>query len=222
MKRRNAAFTLIELLTVIAIIVILAGLLHAAFGAVWEGMNNAKCIHNMRRIGTAAFAYAADNNGNLIPSLWQEPSTPNNLSIPWSRLLTGTLTGQNYLASKYPPVDQAKADGKTVFDCPSRKKAASYDKLHYGENYFPGFDARVNLHLPAAGPRKLAAIERPSITLLFGEITEGYTIYPTLPVYNAYPHHDGMNAFYADGSIRRITKQMVDNPGKESPKSPFY
>lgn len=59
------AFTLIELLTVIAILSILAGLLIPVIGQVRMTANRATCGSNMRQIGVAIHLYANDNAGRL-------------------------------------------------------------------------------------------------------------------------------------------------------------
>jgi prepilin-type N-terminal cleavage/methylation domain-containing protein/prepilin-type processing-associated H-X9-DG protein len=63
-----AAFTLIELLTVIAIIGILAAILIPVVGRVREAAKTSKCISNLRQIGGAAYAYAADHGDRLPPT----------------------------------------------------------------------------------------------------------------------------------------------------------
>jgi prepilin-type N-terminal cleavage/methylation domain-containing protein len=61
----NSAFTLIELLTVIAIIGILAAILIPTIGAVREKAQRAVDANNLREIVKAAMIYAADNNDRL-------------------------------------------------------------------------------------------------------------------------------------------------------------
>lgn len=61
----TAAFTLIELLTVIAIIGILAAILIPTIGAVREKAQRAVDANNLREIVKAAMIYAADNNDRL-------------------------------------------------------------------------------------------------------------------------------------------------------------
>ncbi|AHF93520.1 N-terminal cleavage protein [Opitutaceae bacterium TAV5] len=59
----SSAFTLIELLTVIAIIGILAGIMIPVVGKVRESANAATCKSNLRQLTSAALLYAQDNRG---------------------------------------------------------------------------------------------------------------------------------------------------------------
>lgn len=61
-------FTLVELLTVIAIIVVLAAILIPVVGRVRENARTTHCARNLSGIGTAFQLYAADNKG-LYPAL---------------------------------------------------------------------------------------------------------------------------------------------------------
>lgn len=65
---RASAFTLIELLTVIAIIGILAAILIPVVGRVRQSARTAHCTKNLHGIGTAFQLYAADNKG-LYPAI---------------------------------------------------------------------------------------------------------------------------------------------------------
>lgn len=64
-KQVSAAFTLIELLTVIAIIGILAAIIIPTVGKVRETARSAQCISNMRQIGQGVLLYAQANNDTL-------------------------------------------------------------------------------------------------------------------------------------------------------------
>jgi prepilin-type processing-associated H-X9-DG protein/prepilin-type N-terminal cleavage/methylation domain-containing protein len=60
MKRAYSAFTLIELLIVIAIIAILAAILFPVFGRARESARKSSCLSNMKQIGVATMMYTQD------------------------------------------------------------------------------------------------------------------------------------------------------------------
>jgi prepilin-type N-terminal cleavage/methylation domain-containing protein len=59
------AFTLVELLTVIAIIAVLAGIIIPVIGHVRARAREAQGASNLRQIGVAALSYAGDHQGKL-------------------------------------------------------------------------------------------------------------------------------------------------------------
>jgi prepilin-type N-terminal cleavage/methylation domain-containing protein/prepilin-type processing-associated H-X9-DG protein len=61
-------FTLLELLVVIAIIVVLAGLLVPVVGRARAHAHVLKCQANLRDLGAALHAYAAENDGWIYPA----------------------------------------------------------------------------------------------------------------------------------------------------------
>jgi prepilin-type N-terminal cleavage/methylation domain-containing protein len=68
LRRRPAhthAFTLIELLTVIAIIGILAAILIPVVGKVRSAANKSACIAGVRQVGSAVLLYTGDNKNTL-------------------------------------------------------------------------------------------------------------------------------------------------------------
>ena len=70
---RKAAFTLLELLVVIVIVTILAGLGLAVSGSVRKASDRAKCLANLRTVGAAIGSYMGEHDGYLPGPLttWQ-------------------------------------------------------------------------------------------------------------------------------------------------------
>jgi len=67
---RKRAFTLVELLVVIGIIVVLIAILMPVLGRAREHARQVKCASNIRQILCSMFMYASDNKGKLpIPGI---------------------------------------------------------------------------------------------------------------------------------------------------------
>jgi prepilin-type N-terminal cleavage/methylation domain-containing protein/prepilin-type processing-associated H-X9-DG protein len=83
-----AGFTLVELLVVITIIAILAGLLLPVFNSVQARSKQIKCASNMKQIGAALLSYAGDHQLDL----------PGNMAQTWDKQIAPYFgyTNTNY------------------------------------------------------------------------------------------------------------------------------
>lgn len=125
---RRSGFTLMELLVVLAIIAILAGLLLPALGRAKAKARDIRCVSNLRQLGIAVRTYAEDHDG-ILPRAELLPSQPADLSAPLpaiSRVLARELGG---------PIPSQESAGKSpeVFRCPAdntdryRREGSSYE-----------------------------------------------------------------------------------------------
>jgi len=72
-RTRRSAFTLLELLVVLGIIMMLAGLLFPLIGRFKEAGKRAQCLGNLRSLTQAWIAYAGDNGRYLCsPDKWKD------------------------------------------------------------------------------------------------------------------------------------------------------
>lgn len=80
MRRRElAGFTLMELLVVMAIFAILAGIAYASSGGVREKARQAVCTSNLRQLGQAIAMYRQDYNGLDMPAKYWQMGFPGDL-----------------------------------------------------------------------------------------------------------------------------------------------
>lgn len=106
-EKNLRAFTLVELLAVIAIIALLAALLFPALKHVMVGTNKAKCAGHLRAIGQYLSTYAADNDGQTVPT-----ALANNYN--WSEIVGNAPYADVYLGYLVPP--------SSIWRCPENKK----------------------------------------------------------------------------------------------------
>src|SRR5579862_7341521 len=114
LRTRQHAFTLVELLTVIAIIAVLAALLLPVFSAARGSARSIVCVSNLRQIGLAIkmydqdyddfYPWAVDPTDKYTPQIWNQfPAFQ--AQIPFMPFLQDVL--QPYIRSKQ------------LFACPS-------------------------------------------------------------------------------------------------------
>lgn len=214
----RCAFTLIELLTVIAIIGILAAILIPTVGRVRESARASQCLSNQRQIAFAFSLYANDNKGYLP----RAGVAPDNTTRSWMIAVKDYLpTNGNVITHK-------------VFLCPSEQNQApdgySGSLFHYSASFAlengNSATALNGVGSPAAGPRLLTSIVRPSRTLLlvdgvvdpstyranssrsWGNVTADLALSsPNDDGFVAlrFRHGSGMNAAYVDGHAAKIS-----------------
>ncbi len=164
------AFTLIELLTVIAIIGVLAAILIPVVGRVRQSARTAHCTKNLHGVGAAFHLYAADNKG-LFPALrWRSQDAA---SLPAS-LLNPSEKGWQieigpYLAREVKTFSGLKAETDTYAFCP---EYVSLYRNHpgWGQHNTGGYGMNVKTGASNWSLRsRPAQIRNPSKTILVGD-----------------------------------------------------
>ncbi|WP_043586120.1 prepilin-type N-terminal cleavage/methylation domain-containing protein [Geminisphaera colitermitum] len=149
----NRAFTLIELLTVIAIIGILSALVLVSIGRARQAARDAACKSNLRQLGSAFLLYANDNRG-VLPKEHSEVGESPAWYYP------------NLLESYAPPAwwkDKPKGNARGgVWQCPSVKE----ENLSWGGGYGTN---RNHVIIADGSAKRLTDFSRPSQIFMIGD-----------------------------------------------------
>ncbi|MDR1281700.1 MAG: prepilin-type N-terminal cleavage/methylation domain-containing protein [Opitutaceae bacterium] len=168
--RPRPAFTLVELLTVIAIIGILAAILIPTVASVRKKARGVQAASNLRQLATAQLMFATDNK-DYLPATWnyEVPSDSSEPRCTWMTRIGPWLY----------PILNGKEDGQlrsfrfktdTVFDIPGADKGTlSSEKKTIAMN-----GKLASTTWPYA-KSSLSDMPRPSATVLLGEIVERNT-----------------------------------------------
>lgn len=209
-KRNTAGFTLVELLVVIAVLALLAGLALPALLQSSEASNRGKCFANMRQISSAYLLMVADNNNILIPAT--DPVT----KITWYNQIAPYLGFTTASSS---------SDWRNLC-CPSAlaglAKVGITTTTTTSSRSTYGLNDAIN---PAGSFSRMVNLSAPSATLLLGDTLIGdptkKTDWTTSGIKNSniYAWHKGKYAIcYFDGHA-----EFVDQAFKESKKgTTFY
>ena len=136
MKRsgERAAFTLVELLVVVAVIALLIGVLLPALGAARSTAQESKCASNMRQIGIGFQTYAAENGLRLPVGFFEdEDLSDGNDTVHWGNLILNQFGVAGKTAAEQNPNEQSGRLGvREIFDDP-----AAIEPPDPGKMFFP-------------------------------------------------------------------------------------
>ena len=161
-SQRRRAFTLVELLVVMAILSILAGLLLPALSEAVESARGVACMNKEKQCGLAIHAYADDHN-DWLPHKWPSPRWAKNVCN------RGYLSAKEYawIADAFRPCNPA-----SVFVCPT-EYSLDPDKIFYWGGYRGTYGIPDRLidfvHNDPGRRHRRRDVRQPSVNLLIGE-----------------------------------------------------
>lgn len=201
-----SAFSLLELLVVLAVTVILTALLFPAFRGVRENAQRLTCASNQRQIGAAIVLYATEHNDRLPPT--QFASGPSCRPQEMMACTVGTFLGSSQPGVAGPwdglgwlvsPLSGMYLDSPACLYCPS------HHGDHPAERYLGGFDAPsvtapiyANYHY--VGDRTLS-VESAAPRMLQNSHAEVLTT-DGMRTKSDYNHINGANVLHGDCAIR--------------------
>lgn len=218
-RRAATSFTLVELLVVMAILAVLIALVLPSAQNALAQARQTRCASNLRQIGAAAAAWAADNDGKIVPVFYPAENASKPLGLQnWNGILApylGRTTTNNAFTS---------ATEMPVFVCPEAPK-----NFGYGYNY-------KYLSWPAAGNRgyllcSYAQVTRPAETVMmvdsYDKLVPGqwrpyvrpplqFNLQDYLP---AFRHRGTANVLWVDG---HITAESSNSPVMQQKSDAFW
>lgn len=185
----KSAFTLIELLSSIGVIAVLASLLVPLLGKMQANARSAKCMNNLKQWGVVTMAYVADHDGRLpsnesgiwYSALWSYAYPDKGDSVPQLSSAAGTFPS---------------AWKNTIYECPETFRTDPKTSAY--RSY--GFNLRAG-DLDTDSPDKLSTILRPATTALIGDNKASNDLGRT----TIFARHNGKcNVVYMDGHVGSI------------------
>lgn len=210
MRHREKKFTLIELLTVIAVILILVALLMPTLSRVKRTAMKVVCMNQLKQTMIAQTMNAGDHDGKIAAhGNWGQPTIWKKGFVWWGPEWQDQLwTGMGMLH-----IREYITEPKLMW-CPanlSPNLAFDHSSWGYRENPMTtGAHWMANSYVDRQNIYKLTDGDDPSGTALHADLFTYHTFYfPGGPLGVEFHHQDGYNVAYLDGSC-----EFYKDPGK--------
>ena len=167
-------FTLVELLVVIAVIALLAGMLLPALNAAREKGRGTSCLGNLKQIATANLMYAGDNEEYSVPYSVTDSPDPNQPGYYWFGI---QKTDKMYDITDSPLLGSYYGYAANVMVCPVTRAEHVPDLTAaefgggYGYNnwWFGHYSSSRGNSKTGPFPFRMSSFRKVSSTIIFGD-----------------------------------------------------
>ncbi len=194
-------FTLIELLIVIAIIAILAGMLLPALNKARQKSQQISCASQLRQMGLAVQGYAGDN-GDWLPYDGKNWYAPDKLGKYLNAYLNTSGPSRNVkmfvcLSDVIPLAQRSANSSKFFVGLPTG--GYDYLPLSYGINTVLVGDTGNSWYTP----HKIVQVKRPTMTLLMGDASQRDISNGNIVIFRHIKFQ--ANTVFVDGHVNALT-----------------
>jgi prepilin-type N-terminal cleavage/methylation domain-containing protein len=194
-------FTLVELLTVIAIIGVLAAIIIPVTAKVRSNARNSQCVSNVRQLAMANLLYAGENKGQLIVHL--------NAKRGSDYIMPDTVRAAgNWHKAVAPYLGTDKVTARSRFICPDADMSGvSAADINNGNT--STYTVSMFLHnSPAFG--RLQAIDAPMVMVAEARVSNSDGTYPWNVNANGTSSYDSRIALFRHADSHRRNVAMTD------------
>ena len=211
----RAGFTLVEILVVIAIVMLLAGLLFPVFSSAREQSRSTTCQSNLKQIGLALELYAEDHRGKY--PLWIQGEV--DMFCGWQHYLASYVKNTDVYNCPSYPKDYFRAECKTKQESIEEVDNPEDNPYH---NYTGGYGFNIS-YLDYSLSLSKTSIRKPSDFILVLDATRqniqigGREIIPFSKeqLENKgidFRHRGRSNVLFGDSHVKSLSsEQMPDN-----------
>lgn len=197
---RTRAFSLLELMVVVAVIALIAALLLPGVAGIKARAQGAYCLNNLRQWGNATHLFASDHN-DLLP----KDGAPNGASLRegWYVDLPRTLGIAPYAAMPW-RTNASVEPGQSIWICPANKRRSNGNNL---------FHYCLNQHINSSGSGNqvtLSSIRHPAVAIWLFDNGKAAAVAQQNNVHNNL-HNDGAHFLFVDGHATHFANKHYWN-----------